>query len=69
MHKKYVYKTIFYAYQFLRQLRYSLLKSVFGIVVHCKHTPTCGTHMFKQIKKRGVIIGTLLGIKRVITCW
>lgn len=69
MYKKYGYKFLLYVYQAGRQIRYSLLKSVFGIVVHCKHTPTCGTHMFSQIKKRGVLIGLLLGIKRAATCW
>ena len=56
-------------YQIGRQIRYSLLKSVFGIVIHCKHTPTCGTYMFQQIKKRGAIIGILKGLKQVATCW
>lgn len=69
MYKKYGYNFLFFIYQAVRQLRYSLLKSVFGVVIHCKHNPTCGTYMFKQIKKRGLLIGAMLGIKRVVTCW
>jgi putative component of membrane protein insertase Oxa1/YidC/SpoIIIJ protein YidD len=69
MYKKYGYKIIFLIYQFGRQLRYSLLNSVFGVVSHCKHTPTCGTYMFQQIKKRGMFLGLVLGFKRVISCW
>lgn len=69
MYKKFGYKFLFLVYQIGRQIRYSLLESVFGIVIHCKHTPDCGTYMFQQIKKRGVVIGILKGCGRVITCW
>lgn len=69
MYKKYGYKILFTIYQAARQIRYSLLKSVFGVVIHCKHSPTCGTYMFQQIEKKGTLRGLLLGLKRVLTCW
>ncbi|MBP7700893.1 membrane protein insertion efficiency factor YidD [Candidatus Woesebacteria bacterium] len=50
-------------------MRYNLLRSVFGVVIHCKHSPTCGTYAFRQIQKRGIFIGGFRGLLRVITCW
>ncbi|MCB9813479.1 MAG: membrane protein insertion efficiency factor YidD [Pseudomonadales bacterium] len=63
------YKILLAIYQFFRSLRYNILQSTFGITVHCKHTPTCGTYTFKQIEKNGLIIGIIKSLKRVLTCW
>ncbi len=63
------YKIYLYLYQFFRSLRYALLKSVFGITIHCKHSPTCGTYAFNKIKDEGFIKGGVKGFKRVIKCW
>jgi len=46
-----------------------LLKSIFGITIHCKHSPTCGTYAFNEIKAKGLLIGGFRGLKRVLTCW
>jgi putative component of membrane protein insertase Oxa1/YidC/SpoIIIJ protein YidD len=62
-------RLVMQAYQFFRALRYNLLKSGFGVVSHCKHTPTCGTYFIKQIEKNGVIVGLFKGIPRVLWCW
>ncbi len=69
MYKKFGYKLFLLGYQVVRNIRYSLLSSVFGIVVHCKHEPTCGTNMFRQIEKKGFLTGFVVGMKRVLTCW
>lgn len=56
-------------YQFFRSIRYNLLKSGFGVVSHCKHSPTCGTYLIRQIDEKGLIIGLPKGIWRVLQCW
>ncbi|NCO11914.1 MAG: hypothetical protein COZ34_00390 [Candidatus Pacebacteria bacterium CG_4_10_14_3_um_filter_34_15] len=63
------YKILLATYQFFRTVRYNLLRSAFGIVVHCKHSPTCGTYAFKQIKEKGILIGGIKGLKRILSCW
>ena len=63
------YKLILVIYQFFRTVRYTLLKSIFGITIHCKHSPTCGTYAFNEIKAKGLLIGGFRGLKRVLTCW
>lgn len=60
---------LFRVYQVLRSVRYSVLTSVFGVAIHCKHTPTCGTYLFRAIKSDGIIKGGMKGLLRVLTCW
>lgn len=62
-------KVVFQTYQIARNFRYNLLKSGFGIVIHCKHTPTCGTYLINQVEKRGLVVGLTTGIWRVLRCW
>lgn len=69
MSRKKTYKILFVLYQAVRNFRYLVLQSVFGVTVHCKHSPTCGTYLFQQIKKQGIVKGSIKGIKRVLTCW
>ena len=63
------YTLLFRTYQVLRTVRYGILSSVFGATIHCKHSPTCGTYLFKSIEEKGVVTGSLLGFKRILTCW
>lgn len=62
-------KIVFRIYQVLRSLRYQLLFSVFGVVSHCNHKPTCGSYLIKQIEQRGLIVGGFMGARRVLKCW
>lgn len=62
-------RIVFRIYQIIRALRYSLLQTVFGTVSHCKHSPTCGTYFIRQVEQRGVLIGSLKGLWRVLRCW
>lgn len=34
----------------------------------CRFEPTCSAYMYQAIKKKGVIIGVFLGIKRLLRC-
>lgn len=34
----------------------------------CRHYPTCSTYTYQAIEEYGAIRGSLLGIKRIITC-
>lgn len=65
----YAFSSLLFIYQVVRSIRYSVLQSVFGVVSHCKHTPTCGTYFFQSITREGYIRGGLKGIKRVLSCW
>lgn len=67
--KKNLLRVVFMAYQVVRSIRYSVLHSVFGMTIHCKHTPTCGTYLFKSMESEGIIKGGFKGLKRVLTCW
>ena len=35
---------------------------------NCIYTPTCSTYMIEAIEKRGVFIGTIMGIYRIFRC-
>ena len=34
----------------------------------CKFTPTCSQYGYEIVKKRGVIVGGLMALKRVLSC-
>lgn len=34
----------------------------------CKYTPSCSAYMVQAVKKRGIIVGTALGLLRIIRC-
>lgn len=34
----------------------------------CRFTPTCSTYTLQAIERRGVLLGTLLGMRRVLRC-
>lgn len=35
----------------------------------CKHTPSCSEYTKLQILKYGSFKGTLLGLRRILSCW
>lgn len=35
---------------------------------YCKYTPSCSDYMAESIEKRGVIVGVLKGIWRILRC-
>lgn len=35
---------------------------------YCRHTPTCSQYGKNALRERGAIIGTLLIVKRVLSC-
>lgn len=35
---------------------------------YCRHTPTCSAYAKEVIAKRGVLIGVLLSVKRILSC-
>ncbi|HSW89515.1 MAG TPA: membrane protein insertion efficiency factor YidD [Patescibacteria group bacterium] len=45
-----------------------LLISVFGWQSGCRHQPTCSQYTRTAIEKNGTIRGSLLGIKRILSC-
>lgn len=34
----------------------------------CRYTPTCSDYAIEAIERRGVIVGSLLAAKRVLSC-
>jgi putative membrane protein insertion efficiency factor len=34
----------------------------------CRYTPTCSTYMLDALKEWGVLKGTYLGLKRILSC-
>lgn len=34
----------------------------------CPYTPTCSSYFYQSVMKRGIIIGTVSGIYRVLRC-
>lgn len=54
-------------YSFSRAFRQTMLASMFGVVIPCKHTPTCGELTLTAIQKKSW--KTLLRAgKQFITC-
>ncbi len=35
---------------------------------YCRHSPTCSEYAKIQLKEKGAVVGTLLAIKRVLSC-
>lgn len=35
---------------------------------NCKHIPTCSQYTYQAISRYGILKGTWLGIKRILTC-
>ncbi|PIR48874.1 hypothetical protein COU80_02980 [Candidatus Peregrinibacteria bacterium CG10_big_fil_rev_8_21_14_0_10_55_24] len=35
---------------------------------YCRHSPTCSAYAKEMIEKRGVLLGSLLAFKRILTC-
>jgi putative component of membrane protein insertase Oxa1/YidC/SpoIIIJ protein YidD len=68
MFRKLIIKVLFVTYQVLRQARYMFLLSFFGVVSHCKHSPTCGSYTFKKIENEGFLRGLLSSFKKVLSC-
>jgi putative component of membrane protein insertase Oxa1/YidC/SpoIIIJ protein YidD len=60
---------VFYLYQGIESIKHSILMSVFGYHIVCKHRPTCSQYTIKQIKNSGTISGLWQGFKRILTCW
>lgn len=46
-----------------------LLKSVLGISRMCRYTPSCSEYTKQSIATHGIIVGSILGGKRLLTCW
>ena len=34
----------------------------------CRYTPTCSEYAIEAIERRGVVVGTALAVKRVLSC-
>jgi len=35
---------------------------------YCRHSPTCSEYAKIQLKERGVVVGSVLAIRRVLSC-
>ncbi len=62
------YSLLINTYQVIRSIRYQILHSVFGVVSHCKHTPTCGTVFIYTTQKQGVLQGMKAGMIQLVRC-
>jgi len=47
-----------------------IYQNTVGIILppSCRYTPTCSNYFIEALKKRGLIIGTVLGIWRLLRC-
>lgn len=59
---------IYYLLSLSRVLRSELILNTFGFQSVCKHRPSCSEYMIDKLQERGPVIGTWLGLKRVIGC-
>lgn len=62
-------RLLFTLYSFTPYLREQLLVTVFGYKSVCKHHPTCSEYAKQQVAEKGLLRGSLFGVKRVLTCW
>lgn len=58
-----------YLYWATTHLRNQLLVSFFGFKFSCRHQPTCSQAMRRAIKNRGLLRGTAVGCRQLLTCW
>ncbi|MFA6038831.1 MAG: membrane protein insertion efficiency factor YidD [Candidatus Peribacteraceae bacterium] len=35
---------------------------------YCRHTPTCSAYAMEMLRKRGLVMGSLLSMRRLLTC-
>lgn len=35
---------------------------------YCRHFPTCSAYAVEMLRRRGFVMGSLLGIRRLLTC-
>jgi uncharacterized protein len=52
----------------LAGLRFYKAKISPGLPPACRYTPTCSEYAMEAIEKRGVLVGSLLATKRVLSC-
>jgi uncharacterized protein len=52
----------------LAGLRFYKAKISPGLPAACRYTPTCSEYAMEAIEKRGVLVGSLLATKRVLSC-
>lgn len=44
------------------------LRNILGVRDACRLDPSCSEYTKSMIKKKGVIVGSVLGIKRILSC-
>jgi len=54
-------------YSFTRAFRQAVLTSMFGVVIPCKHTPTCGQRMLVAVRTHSWSAMLQAG-KQLVTC-
>ena len=52
----------------LASLRFYKAKISPGLPAACRYTPTCSEYAMEAIEKRGLVVGSLLATKRVLSC-
>lgn len=55
-------------YLYLREIKHQVFKTVFGFSSTCSHSPSCSSYMKIAIKKDGVIVGGIQGLKKIMSC-
>lgn len=45
-----------------------MIKHVLGVRTQCRFSPTCSTYAKQVIQEQGVIKGTQLSVKRLLSC-
>lgn len=45
-----------------------ILKNILGVSGQCRFEETCSEFTKRNIKERGAIVGSVLGVKRIIGC-
>jgi len=52
----------------LAALRFYKAKISPGLPPACRYTPTCSEYAIEAIERRGLVIGSVLATKRVLSC-
>lgn len=60
---------LYRAYSATALIREQLLVTIFGYKSHCKHHPTCSRYTLEMIQQKGLVLGLVIGARRLMTCW
>lgn len=61
-------KTILFFINIYQVIFSALIKNMLGITRSCRYTPTCSDYAKMAVSKHGVLAGSMLAFRRIISC-